>query len=219
MNIDGLGEAVVALLIDSGLIKNVADIYYLDPTEVAKLERMGEKSAENLIAAINESKTRGADRLLSAFGIRQVGEKAAKNIINVYPDIDTLFDLTAEQLSEVDDIGMITATSIVEFFSHPDTRTLVDRLKAAGVVTVKDKVIKGNKLEGMTFVLTGTLPTMSRSDASALIEENGGKTSGSVSKKTTYVVAGAEAGSKLTKAESLGVAVIDEEGLLKLINE
>ncbi len=219
MNIDGLGEAVVTLLIDNGLIKNVADIYYLDPNDVAKLERMGDKSAENLIAAINESKTRGADRLLSAFGIRQVGEKAAKNIINVYPDIDMLFDLNEEQLSEVDDIGLITAKSIVEFFSHPDTRILVDRLKAAGVVTVKEKVLKGNKLEGMTFVLTGTLPTMSRSDASALIEENGGKTSSSVSKKTTYVVAGAEAGSKLTKAESLGVAIIDEEGLLKLINE
>ncbi|MBQ8254856.1 MAG: NAD-dependent DNA ligase LigA [Clostridia bacterium] len=219
MNIDGLGEAVVTLLIDKGLIKNVADIYYLDPSEIAKLERMGEKSAENLISAINESKTRGADRLLSAFGIRQVGEKAAKNIINVYPDIDMLFDLTAEQLAEVDDIGMITANSIVEFFSHPDTRVLIDRLKKAGVFTVKKKVVKGNKLVGMTFVLTGTLPTMSRSDASALIEENGGKTSSSVSKKTTYVVAGAEAGSKLTKAESLGVTVIDEEGLLKLINE
>ncbi|MBO5041113.1 MAG: NAD-dependent DNA ligase LigA [Clostridia bacterium] len=219
MNIDGLGEAVVTLLIDNGLIKNVADIYYLDPSEIAKLERMGEKSAENLISAINESKTRGADRLLSAFGIRQVGEKAAKNIVNVYPDIDMLFDLTAEQLAEVDDIGMITASSIVEFFSHPDTRVLIDRLKAAGVVTVKEKVQTGNKLEGMTFVLTGTLPTMSRADASALIEENGGKTASSVSKKTTYVVAGAEAGSKLTKAESLGVTVIDEEGLLKLINE
>ena len=219
MNIDGLGEAVVTLLIDNGLIKNVADIYYLDPSDIAKLERMGEKSAVNLISAINESKTRGADRLLSAFGIRQVGEKAAKNIINVYPDIDMLFGLTAEQLAEVDDIGMITANSIVEFFSHPDTRVLIDRLKAAGVVTVKEKVQKGNKLEGMTFVLTGTLPTMSRADASALIEENGGKTASSVSKKTTYVVAGAEAGSKLTKAESLGVTVIDEEGLLKLINE
>ncbi len=218
MNIDGLGEAVVSLLIDNGLVKNVADIYYLDPAEVSKLERMGDKSAENLISAINESKTRGADRLLSAFGIRQVGEKAAKNIINVYPDIDMLFDLTPEQLAEVDDIGMITANSIVDFFSHPDTRVLVDRLKAAGVVTVKKKVMKGNKLEGMTFVLTGTLPTMSRVDASALIEENGGKTSSSVSKKTTYVVAGAEAGSKLTKAESLGVSIIDEEGLIKLIN-
>ncbi len=219
MNIDGLGEAVVSLLIDNGLIKNVADIYYLDPNDVSKLDRMGEKSAENLISAINGSKTRGADRLLSAFGIRQVGEKAAKNIINAYPDIDMLFDLNEEQLSEVDDIGLITARSIVDFFSHPDTRILVDRLKAAGVVTVKEKSLKGNKLEGMTFVLTGTLPTMSRSDASALIEENGGKTSSSVSKKTTYVVAGAEAGSKLTKAESLGITVIDEEGLLRLINE
>ncbi len=219
MNIDGLGEALVTLLIDNGLIKNIADIYYLDPREIAKLDRMGEKSAEKLIFAINESKTRGADRLLSAFGIRQVGEKAAKNIINAYPDIDMLFDLNEEQLSEVDDIGMITAKSIVEFFSHPDTRIIVDRLKAAGVLTVKEKILKGNKLEGMTFVLTGTLPTMSRGEASALIEENGGKTSSSVSKKTTYVVAGAEAGSKLAKAETLGVSIIDEDGLLKLINE
>ncbi len=218
MNIDGLGEAIVSLLIDNGLLKNVADIYYLKPEDVASLERMGERSASKLIASINESKTRGADKLLAAFGIRQVGEKAAKNIISAYPDIDMLFDLTAEQLSQIDDIGMVTAQSIVDFFSHTDTRIMVDRLKAAGVLTTKTVDRESDKLSGMTFVLTGTLPTMSRSEASALIEANGGKTASSVSKKTTYVLAGAEAGSKLTKAEQLGIKIIDEEGLLSLLS-
>lgn len=219
MNIDGLGEAIVSLLIDNGLLKNVADIYYLKAEDVACLERMGEKSASNLIASINESKTRGADRLLTAFGIRQVGEKAAKNIINAYPDIDMLFDLSVDQLSEIDDIGTVTAQSIVDFFSLSDTRVMVDRLKAAGVITVKTTDRKSDKLLGKTFVLTGTLPTMSRSEASALIESNGGKTASSVSKKTDYVVVGAEAGSKLTKAEQLGVKIIDENELLALISE
>lgn len=218
MNIDGLGEAIVSLLIDNGLLKNVADIYYLKPEDVAGLDRMGEKSASNLISSINESKTRGADRLLAAFGIRQVGEKAAKNIINAYPDIDMLFNLSAEQLSQIDDIGIVTAQSIVEFFSHADTRVMVDRLKAAGVLTKKTVDKKSDKLSGLTFVLTGTLPTMSRSDASALIEANGGKTASSVSKNTSYVLAGAEAGSKLTKAEQLGVKIIDEDGLLSLLS-
>lgn len=219
MNIDGLGEAVVSLLIDNSLIKDVSDLYYLRAEDIAGLDRMGIKSANNLISAINDSKTRGAERLLSAFGIRQVGEKAAKNIIRAYPNMYDLFNLTTEELSQVEDIGEITAQSIIDFFSHPHTRIMLDRLKDAGVVTTGDIVVAGGKLEGMTFVLTGTLPTMSRSDASALIEKNGGKTSSSVSKKTTYVVAGAEAGSKLSKAESLGVKIIDEEGLLALVSD
>lgn len=219
MNIEGLGESVVTLLINEGLIKNVSDLYYLSADQISSLDRMGDKSAQNLISAINESKTRGAERLLSAFGIRQVGEKAAKNIIRAYPDIYCLFNLNVEDLQLVEDIGEITAQSIVDFFSHPDTKVLIDRLKAAGVVTEGEKPVSGGKLEGMTFVLTGTLPTMSRSDASALIEKNGGKTSSSVSKKTSYVVAGADAGSKLTKAESLGIKIIDENGLIALINQ
>ncbi len=219
MNIDGLGEAVVALLIDNGLVNDVSDLYYLKSEEVAKLERMGEKSADNLISAINSSKDRGADRLLSAFGIRQVGEKAAKNIVRKYNDLYMLFDAKAEEIAEIDDIGSVTAQSIVEYFSLDSTRRMLDRLSAAGVVTFSEKAPEGGKLSGMTFVLTGTLPTMSRGDASALIEKNGGKTASSVSKKTTYVVAGAEAGSKLTKAEQLGLNIIDEEGLLKLISE
>lgn len=219
MNIDGLGEAVVSLLIDNGLVKDLADLYYLKEEDVAALERMGEKSAQNLISAINESKTRGAEKLLSAFGIRQVGEKAAKNVVKKYPDVYSLFDKTVEELAEIDDIGLITAQSIVDFFSHPNTRVMLDRMKGAGVVTENEVIVVGDKLSGMTFVLTGTLLTMSRNDASALIESHGGKTSSSVSKKTTYVVAGAEAGSKLTKAEALGVKIIDEEGLLRLISE
>jgi DNA ligase (NAD+) len=180
---------------------------------------MGEKSAEKLISAINASKNRGADRLLSAFGIRQVGEKAAKNIVRKYNDLYMLFDAKVEDLAEIDDIGAVTAQSIVKYFSLDSTRNMLDRLSTAGVVTVAEKAPEGGKLFGMTFVLTGTLPTMSRSDASALIEKNGGKTASSVSKKTTYVVAGAEAGSKLTKAEQLGVNIIDEEGLIKLVSD
>ena len=218
MNIDGLGEAVVSLLIDNGLVSNVSDLYYLNLEDVSKLERMGKKSAENLIKAINNSKSMGAERLLTSFGIRQVGEKAAKNIVKKYPDIYDIFNATADDLSEIDDIGAVTAESIVEFFSRENTKIMLDRMKEAGVLTKNESVSISNKFDGMTFVLTGTLPTMSRVEASELIERHGGKTASSVSKKTTYVVAGAEAGSKLTKAEALGVQIIDEDQLLALIS-
>ena len=219
MNIDGLGEAVVAQLIDKGLVNDVSDLYYLKAEDLSKLERMGEKSASNLIDAINSSKTRGPQKLLSAFGIRQVGEKASKNVIRHYNDIYSLFNATEEDLAKIEDIGTVTAQSIVEFFSNPKTKLMLDRLKDAGVVTVNNDEQKGSVLSGMTFVLTGTLPTMSRNEASELIEKNGGKTSSSVSKKTTYVLAGSDAGSKLTKAESLGIKIISEEEFLKLISD
>lgn len=218
MNIDGLGEGVVKLLCESGLVKNCADLYKLTVEKLAGLERMGEKSASNLVAAIDGSKERGLERLLCAFGIRQVGEKAAKSIASHFGSIDALSSAAVEELTAVPDVGGVTAENVVNFFSHPQTAAMVDELKSLGVKTDAASVrVSGGKLDGLTFVLTGTLPTMSRDEASALIEKNGGKTSSSVSKKTSYVLAGAEAGSKLAKAEKLGVTVIEEKDLLAMI--
>lgn len=217
MNIDGMGPAVVRLLIASGLIHDVADIYSLSAGEIEGLDRMGKKSAENLIAAIERSKSAGLDKLIYALGIRQVGEKAARSLAEAFPDIELLFSASEEQISAIYDFGDISAHYIVNFFAHPQTRTLVDELKSRGVKTTYEVQKRGNIFEGMTFVLTGTLPTMKRDEASRLIEENGGKVSSSVSAKTSMVLAGEDAGSKLTKAQSLGVRIISEEELLAML--
>ena len=217
MNIDGMGPAVVRLLIASGLIHDVADIYSLSAGEIEGLDRMGKKSAENLIAAIERSKSAGLDKLIYALGIRQVGEKAAKSLAEAFPDIELLFSASEEQISAIYDFGDISAHYIVNFFAHPQTRTLVDELKSRGVKTTYEVQKRGNIFEGMTFVLTGTLPTMKRDEASRLIEENGGKVSSSVPAKTSMVLAGEDAGSKLTKAQSLGVRIISEEELLAML--
>lgn len=217
MNIDGMGPAVVRLLIASGLIHNVADIYSLSAGEIEGLDRMGKKSAENLIAAIEHSKSAGLDKLIYALGIRQVGEKAARSLAEAFPDIELLFSASEEQISAIYDFGDISAHYIVNFFAHPQTRVLVDKLKSRGVKTTYEVQKRGNIFEGMTFVLTGTLPTMKRDEASRLIEENGGKVSSSVSAKTSMVLAGEDAGSKLTKAQSLGVRIISEEELLSML--
>lgn len=217
MNIDGMGPAVVRLLIASGLIHNVADIYSLSAGEIEGLDRMGKKSAENLIAAIEHSKSAGLDKLIYALGIRQVGEKAARSLAEAFPDIELLFSVSEEQISAIYDFGDISAHYIVNFFAHPQTRVLVDELKSRGVKTTYEVQKRGNIFEGMTFVLTGTLPTMKRDEASRLIEENGGKVSSSVSAKTSMVLAGEDAGSKLTKAQSLGVRIISEEELLSML--
>ena len=217
MDIDGLGPALLEKLHDTGLVKSIADIYSLTAEQLAGLERMGEKSAAKLISSIEKSKSAGLARLLSALGIRQVGDKAAAVIAARFGDIEELFKATPETLCEIDDVGEITAENIVSFFSHPQTRRMIDRLKDVGVVMTAEKAAAGDdRFAGMTFVLTGTLPDMTREQASALITSHGGKVSGSVSKKTSYVVAGAEAGSKLAKAESLGVPVIDEAELLRM---
>lgn len=217
MDIDGLGPALLEKLHDTGLVKSIADIYSLTAEQLAGLERMGEKSAAKLISSIEKSKSAGLARLLSALGIRQVGDKAAAVIAARFGDIEELFKVTPETLCEIDDVGEITAENIVSFFSHPQTRRMIDRLKNVGVVMTAEKAAAGDdRFAGMTFVLTGTLPDMTREQASALITSHGGKVSGSVSKKTSYVVAGAEAGSKLAKAESLGVPVIDEAELLRM---
>ncbi len=218
MNIDGMGPAVIEALYDAELIRDAADIYYLKSEDIAGLERMGEKSASNLIAAIEASKTRGLDCLLFALGIRQVGKKTAENIVKVYNDIDMFYDLSVEKLIEIEDMGEISAEYIVKYFADPRSKDIIDRLKAAGVQTsFKREENISDRFSGMTFVLTGTLPTMTRNEASDIITKNGGKVSGSVSKKTTYVLAGDEAGSKLIKAQSLGVEIIDEEKFLEMV--
>ncbi len=221
MNIDGLGPAIVRLLIDEGHIRDAADLYTLKKEDIAALPRMGEKSAENLLTAIGNSKTSGAARLLYALGIRHTGEAASEAVIGKFRSVDALFEATPEQLSEIEDIGEVTSRTITEFFALPETRTLVDKLKSAGVVTelADDEGAEegDNRFDGLTFVLTGTLPTMTRGEATELIKKHGGKASGSVSKKTSYVLAGADAGSKLTKATELGVTIIDEETFLGML--
>lgn len=219
MNIDGLGPAVIGALLEAGLIRDVADLYALRREDVAALDRMGEKSADNLLAAIEQSKSRGLERLLSALGIRQVGEVAATALARRFGTLTALAEASYDDLCAVPDVGDVTASGIVEFFSSEENRELIGRLVEAGVSTAAEKKQTGDALSGLTFVLTGTLPNMTRDEASSLIAEAGGRVSGSVSKKTSYVVAGSEAGSKLTKAEALGVPVINEEGLLALLKK
>lgn len=218
MNIEGLGPQVVELLINNGKISDIKDLYELKAEDIENLERMGKKSAENLISAIEASKSRGLERLLYALGVRQVGEVAAEEIALKMRTVDACFDASIEDFSSINDIGEITAKALFDFFSDPSTKELVEKLKSLGVNT--DSVAQPRKetLAGLTFVLTGTLPTMTRDEASELIKLAGGKTSSSVSKKTSYVVAGEEAGSKLTKAKALGVPVIDEDGLKAMLN-
>lgn len=217
MNIDGLGSAQISAMVEGGLIKDAADLYYLKKEDLYILGKKVDTLAANIVNSISASKDAGLDRLLYALGIHQIGEKASKVLASKFGDIEKLFEATVETLCEINDIGEISAQNIVNFFSHSQTRTLVDKLKAAGVKTDYESDIVDTRFEGMTFVLTGTLPTMKRDEASAIIEKFGGKTSGSVSKKTTYVLAGEDAGSKLTKAKDLGIAIITENDLLEMI--
>ena len=211
MNIEGMGEKLVSQLIEKGLISSVADIYSLREEDLEGLERMGKKSAANIIAAINESKTRGGARLLFALGIRHIGAGAAEALISEFGSIRAIASASAEDIAAVPDIGEITAESAAAFFSLPSSAALIDALEAAGVVTEGAKSEKVSQdFDGMTFVLTGTLSSMTRDKASAEIKA-------SVSKKTSAVIAGAEAGSKLTKANSLGVRVIGEAEFLTMI--
>ena len=184
---------------------------------MAELERMGEKSAQNLIAAIERSKENDLSRLLNAFGIRQVGAKAAQTLAKRFRTLDALMAAGEEELTETPDIGGITAQCLLEWFQNPQSQHLIETLRRAGVNMESRQEETGSSLAGMTFVLTGTLPTLTRSQAKGMIEAAGGKVSGSVSKKTSYVVAGTEAGSKLTKAEQLGVPVLSEEALFALL--
>ena len=219
MDIEGLGPQIVELLLDNKLITDVSDLYGLAVADVEKLDRMGRKSAENLIGAIERSKASGLERLVYALGIRNIGEVAAAALAGRYKTLDALMDAKVEELVEIADFGEITARSVVEFFSVEANRELCARLREAGVDINSKAEPVGDKLAGLTFVLTGTLPTMSRDEAGALIKKAGGKVSGSVSGKTSYVVAGEAAGSKLSKAQSLGVKIIDEAELLNMLGE
>ena len=210
MDIEGLGISVCESLINSGLVSSAADLYYLEAEKVAQLERMGEKSAANLLTAIENSKSAGLARLLCAFGIRQVGQKAAKVLASYYKDLDALIAATAEELTLIPDIGGITAGFITEWFSLPQSMHLIGRLREAGVDFASHEERRDDRFAGQTFVLTGTLSRYTRDEAGAIIESFGGKTAGSVSKKTSYVLAGENAGSKLTKAESLGIRILTE---------
>ena len=217
MNIDGLGPQIVELLLREKLIGDVSDLYTLKVEDISTLERMGEKSAKNLVNAIESSKSAGLERLVYALGIRNIGEVAGAALATKYKTLDALIGATKEELCEIEDFGEITADCVVDFFSHPQNVELCRKLQALGLVTEAVAAPVGDKLAGLTFVLTGTLPTMSRDEAAALIKAAGGKVSGSVSSKTSYVVAGDAAGSKLTKAQALGINVIDEEKLLELL--
>ena len=217
MDIDGLGPQIVEALIRADLIRDPADLYSLQVDQVATLERMGEKSAQNLIAAIERSKGAGLERLLFALGIRNIGAVAAAALAASYGTLEATMEATVEDLCAIPDFGEITALCVVNYFSHEQNRNLCRRLTEAGLVTKSTAAPTSDRYAGKTFVLTGTLPTMSRDEASALIKAQGGKVSGSVSKKTDYVVAGEAAGSKLTKANELGVTVIDEATLLEML--
>jgi len=211
MDIEGLGPAVVQLLVENDLIHGVADLYSLEAAPISQLERMGQKSAENLIAAIEKSKANDLAKLIYGLGIRQVGEKAAKTLAMHFKTLDALMAAGEEELTEINDVGAVTAKCIVDYFAGPQAQDLIARLKEAGVNTVSTAELVDDRFAGMTFVLTGTLSQLDRKAAQALIEERGGKAAGSVSKRTTYVVAGEAAGSKLKKAQELGIPVLTED--------
>ena len=219
MNIDGLGPQLVELLLSQQKIADAADLYALRIEDIEGLERMGRKSAENLVRAIENSKSAGLERLVYALGIRNVGEVAAAALAQKYRTLEALTHATAEELCGIEDFGQITADCVVNFFTHPQNRALCEKLTAAGLLTEAVAKPASDKLRGFTFVLTGTLPTMSRDVAAEKIKAMGGKVSGSVSSRTSYVVAGEAAGSKLTRAGELGIPVIDESRLLEMLKE
>ena len=219
MDIDGLGPAVVNSLVNAGLVKTPGDLYSLQPQDIAQLDHMGQKSAENLVAAIGRSKENDLSRLLCAFGIRQVGQKAAKILARTFRSLDELMAAGEEALTAVPDIGGITAHFLMEWFENPQSQHLIQCLREAGVNFQSEEEAAAETLAGKTFVLTGTLETMTRSEAGEMIERLGGKVSSSVSKKTSYVVAGEAAGSKLTKAQQLGVPVLTEAEFLQLVQD
>ena len=216
MNIDGMGESLVTQLIERGLVKNVADIYDLAKKDLLSLERFADKSAQNILDEIENSKQLPLERVIYGLGIRMVGERTAQFLAEHFGSMEALANASVEVLQNVNEVGPRIAESIVEFFSNPANRKLIDRLGKAGLTFKGKKKERGTKLAGKTFVLTGTLAKYTRDEAKKMIEDAGGKVTGSVSKKTDYVVAGTDAGSKLDKAKELGVAVIDEKEMEKL---
>lgn len=219
MNIDGLGEAVVKQLVENKLINTVADLYTLQQQDLEMLPGFAKVSASKLIANIESSKTNSPDRLLFALGIKGIGQKNAQLLMKHFGSIEKLSETSPEEISAVENFGDILANNIFTALHEPHMTELIERLKSYGVNTVYQSDVKSDKLAGLTFVITGTLPDMTRDEAKTLIEQNGGKCSGSVSKKTSYVLAGEEAGSKLTKAQQLGVTVISQQQLIEMIGE
>ena len=220
MNIEGLGIKILEQLVDKGFVKNIADIYTLTVDDVASLKKNGRKFAQNVIDAINRSKDNDLYQLITALGIRHIGVKSAKGLTKKYNSIDKIANASLEELAMTPDVGLITAESIYEFFRQPQTIDLIEKLKNAGVNTLaKTSKNKDDRFYGKTFVLTGSLENYTRDEASSIIENFGGKVSGSVSKKTSYVLAGEEAGSKLTKAQELGVTIISEQEFNQMISD
>jgi DNA ligase (NAD+) len=218
MNIEGLGQSLASQLLDSGLVKSIADLYTLTEEQLLTLERMGKKSAQGLLAQIENSKQAGLARLLMGLGIPFVGERTAELLASEFGSMKAIEAATQEDLERVQEVGPKVAAAVHEFFENEQNRELVRRLAELGLKMTAEKKQRTAQLEGLTFVLTGTFPTLSREEAKEKIEAAGGKVSGSVSKKTNYVVAGEEAGSKLAKAGELGVAVIDEATLLEMLS-
>jgi DNA ligase (NAD+) len=219
MNIEGLGEAAVLQLLERGLVKSVADLYSLTEEQLLGLERFAEKSARTLLAEIERSKHAGLARVLMGLGIRFVGERTAELLAQEFGSIEAIMDATREELERVEEVGPRISEAILDFFTRPANRALVEALKDAGVMMTAEKRQRSAELAGMTFVLTGTLPNLTRDEAKQKIEAAGGKVAGSVSKKTSFLVAGEEAGSKLDKAKELKIAVLDEAGLLAMLEK
>ncbi|WP_241073847.1 NAD-dependent DNA ligase LigA [Achromobacter insuavis] len=217
LDIEGLGEKLVEQLVDSGRVKSLADLFSLRPLELVGLDRMGQKSADNLVEAIDKARAPALGRLLFALGIRHVGETTARDVARHFGSIEAIMDADEDALSSVPDVGPVVAGSIRRFFAEQHNRDVIDQLKAQGVHPVAEAVPQDTTLAGKTFVLTGTLPNWTREEASMRIQAAGGKVSGSVSKRTAYLVAGEDAGSKLTKAQELGVTVLDEDALKALL--
>ncbi len=216
MNIEGVGGKLVKALLENHLIHDASDLYYLTKEDIASLERMGEKSAENFINSVEASKEMGLARVIYALGIRHIGEVASSELASKFSTVDALFTTTEEEIKEIGDFGDVMAKSVIEFFKKDETRYIIERLKNAGVKTSEEVKELSNEFEGLTFVLTGTLENMTRDEASEMIKARGGKVSSSVSSKTDYVLAGESAGSKLTKAQNLGVKIIDKEQFLEM---
>jgi DNA ligase (NAD+) len=217
MNIDGLGEAVVEQLLNRGMVKSIADLYLLTEEQLLSLERIGQKTADALLSEIQKSKSAPLNRVLFGLGIRFVGEKTAQLLADEFGSMDALMAASLEELERVNEVGPRVSQAIREFFDEAKNRQLIEKMRAAGLTLTAEKRKKSSQFEGMTFVLTGTLPNLTREGAKAKIEAAGGRVSGSVSKKTHYVVAGEEAGSKLDKARELGVTVLDEAGLAEML--
>ncbi|HVG04345.1 MAG TPA: NAD-dependent DNA ligase LigA, partial [Burkholderiaceae bacterium] len=221
LDIDGLGDKIVDQLVDSGLVHTPADLFKLDTETLAGLERLADKSAANLVAALTRARRTTLERFIYALGIRHVGESTARDLARHFGKLDSVIDASEDELLQVPDVGPVVAASIARFFAESHNRQGIRELRAAGVHWLESDPVRepAGALAGKTFVITGTLPTLKRDDAKEMIEAAGGKVSGSVSKKTDYVVAGDDAGSKLAKARELGVSIIDEAQLQKMLGD